>query len=76
MAYRLILDSPTDEITHVDEIFEGTDAALCSYMGDLWNRYAAHKPDRGFRFRAREIIKPATDRAKEKRGRIYFEISG
>lgn len=75
-TYRLILDSPTDDITYVNELFTGAEAERDQRMTDQWNRFAAHKPGRGFRHRAREVLAPATDRRREKLSRIVSEICG
>jgi hypothetical protein len=55
----------------VCELFTGPAVALYSRAGDLWNQYAAHMPDRGYRLRVRQVLT-----AQGKLSRIVHEIAG
>jgi hypothetical protein len=47
MTYEIVVQCAPTEETLVAETFVGAELKAEQRMGDLWNKHAAHLPDRG-----------------------------
>jgi hypothetical protein len=59
-SFRLVLDNVDDEETVYEESYiTDTELSAEKRLGDLWNKYCAHMPDRGYRAR---LFHPGSDK--------------